>query len=37
MSVLQTILIVIAVIVGGGIALAIIGAILALISDVWSH
>ena len=37
MSVLATIGIVIAVVVGGAIALAVVGAILAFISDAWSH
>lgn len=37
MSVLATIGIVIAVIVGGAIGLAVLGAIVAIISDAWSH
>jgi hypothetical protein len=37
MSVLATIGIVIAVIIGGAIVLAVVGAIMALISDAWSH
>jgi hypothetical protein len=37
MSVLATIGIVIAVIIGGAIVLAVVGVIMALISDAWSH
>jgi hypothetical protein len=37
MDVLETILIVVGVIVGGAIVLAIIGAVLAVTSDAWSH